>query len=115
MRAGERVQPAIERRLEALYRAALPERLRSDGLHRGEHILHTMAHFRDENVPVRLGAAAYRDVVDGDQNQVRPARALQLARIDQHNSPSDYARQAICHAALYHKRTRKFRHGVVFN
>ena len=27
----------------------------------------------------------------------------------------DYARQAICHAALYHKRTRKFRHGVVFN
>jgi len=61
----------------------LPERLRSDGLDRRQHILRTMAHFRYENVPVRLGAAAYRDVVDGDQNQVRPARALQLARIDQ--------------------------------
>jgi hypothetical protein len=48
-----------------------------------------MAHFRDQNVPVRLGAAAYRDVVDGDQNQVRPAGMSQLARIDQHNSPAE--------------------------
>jgi hypothetical protein len=45
VRAGERVQPAIECRLEALWRAALPERLRSDGLHRRQHVLHTMAHF----------------------------------------------------------------------